>query len=817
MSNPETLIDQVVSIWMRLMNHGWRDLLLAHGLDLGPVRGRQLAKLLEKPLDAINRQIPGFEDFAADGVRGIEPGSPARSLFYHALASPQVHNRPSGKRLTRFPTLTELEIVENYVFASARVSLASLSSKVKAGKQLRVMVFAYEYRPASQTCHGRHADMTYARTGIARVGTAEAEYLGPVRGFLPQSASDPHAIRVLPARYAAYLAVPRTGNPREFIPMRFRERPSKAGDHVPRSDAVRTFWVPVHKLFSGGECLTDVDDLTVRFSSRHFNEKIYCVHASIDAPRTPREYPYQFSDGIAEFSTAPGHGPGLLMPVPHEHLVEPARTREGAWATYPVDEDRIVEDYSSYSPNEQDAANKQIRPAPQYVNAKIEVDADGHLRDLNNDPRYARLIERASLGEYRALHFVDFTGDGWVQVQCPQLEERAEIACGALAAYSLVTAPDFFPFCDQRELSAWSESSAIPRKIRDSIWGQQHPDALSDQRWAANLQLPVTEGENPFDPHDDSMTALVPLLGKHPAKGHAPPISEAQRHSHLPDDAAGIFDPGWDVSLDQLGDDADGIEHLASYGLGSPFPEDVRLCAALSTFWPGASPDITRVMEPVPDPGGLHTVCPLTDAEIGQRGDLPWDGVRGPKVVNWQGEEHAEFVDAHRIDYVQNALRNQFSMRLLAQIDSTEYQNRVLAMTIVHHTLSPRPEVWDRWIVLSFRPVVLLPRANADVQSESPLPKDLDEMKTAQDVVELTMQAPVYRFEIFARSGDRKEYITAPYDFRKRLLPIKDKRIFFVSPQEWLALWRKVDDTTWRAEPLNLRGKHGARRNSSKK
>src|SRR5258708_15902720 len=42
-------------------------------------------------------------DFAAGGVRGIEPGSPARSLLYHALASPNVLNGLDGQRLSYFP------------------------------------------------------------------------------------------------------------------------------------------------------------------------------------------------------------------------------------------------------------------------------------------------------------------------------------------------------------------------------------------------------------------------------------------------------------------------------------------------------------------------------------------------------------------------------------------------------------------------------------------------------------------------------------------------------------------------------------------
>ena len=42
-------------------------------------------------------------------------------------------------------------------------------------------------------------------------------------------------------------------------------------------------------------------------------------------------------------------------------------------------------------------------------------------------------------------------------------------------------------------------------------------------------------------------------------------------------------------SVNALGHDAQitfGPDHLAAYGLGSPFPEDSKLCAALSSFWP---------------------------------------------------------------------------------------------------------------------------------------------------------------------------------------------------------------------------------------
>jgi hypothetical protein len=94
-----TLIDDVQAV-CRLAPQGWADLLAQHGLD---ITASSLAEELARKLPGIRRDRPGFEDFAMEGRRGIEPGSPARSLLYHALASPNVatgagHGRPLGGR-----------------------------------------------------------------------------------------------------------------------------------------------------------------------------------------------------------------------------------------------------------------------------------------------------------------------------------------------------------------------------------------------------------------------------------------------------------------------------------------------------------------------------------------------------------------------------------------------------------------------------------------------------------------------------------------------------------------------------------------------
>ena len=119
---------------------------------------------------SVDRQFPGFEDFAVEGHQGITPRQPARSIFYHALASPNVLWKDSNKTqgLDRFPDLQEIEVVENYVFGMTPPSLSFLTS-LFSGREIGIVVFAYQYRTAIDVPHQRHADLVFSRTGIARV------------------------------------------------------------------------------------------------------------------------------------------------------------------------------------------------------------------------------------------------------------------------------------------------------------------------------------------------------------------------------------------------------------------------------------------------------------------------------------------------------------------------------------------------------------------------------------------------------------------------------------------------------------------------
>ena len=743
------LINDVKALCDRLAPLGWRDLMLRvtnQALDISQPTQAKLRSELTKKLGPINRGVAGFEDFSLSGAQAITAGSPAQSLLYHALASPGVVEGVDG-----FPTLREIETVENFVFGLVPPTLAALKQRagLSAQDKLAIVLFAYEYRTARDTCSRLQADLAFSRTGVSRVGTHDAKYEERNRGFLPEVAENPFAFRVCPARFGAFLAVSRHGSAKDFMPMR-----------VQSGDIARPFWVPIHKLFGGTECIAGLN-LTVGFSSFHYNDKIRRTRViTLGLKNVPTVAPFQFSEGIAEIVTTMGAPEGMLMPVVHPRLVEPAK-HNGQFVTY-----RVQAADSSFAALEPGAttilADMEVRPAPAYVHARTKVVA-GTLVDLNNDPARPDVLDTVSQGNYDALHYVDFTGDGWIDVSVPQLVGRAEMSAVTVPCYSLVAAPDFFPATGQRALI-----EAVP----DSLWGVP-PSPLCDTRLPANLQAPG----NRFNAKDKTISAIVPLFGPAPSAQTIPQSLEAIRHSCLPDECAGVFAPGWDVSTDRARVGAANVHHLAAYGLGSPFPEDSKLCAALSTFWPTVAPDASRGMSPNSGNSGLRaTVAPLTDAEIGQVGTIPWDGVKAPHIVSINGQDFLECEDFLHVDYVQQALDGRFSPRLTGRVTGTEYARRMFAMAIAYEIVGGNRNLQ---FVNSFRRVD---------------PGDV-ELQQAQTDAGAVLTDAVYRIELFRGGSDSQR--DHPSDFRKKILPIVDRRFFLVSPRPRIALQRRDGQARW--------------------
>ena len=739
------LIDDVKQICDRLADSGWQELMLKHGIDIKQQSAQSLADALAIEI-TIDKDIPGFADFVEDRARGIEPGNPAASLLYHAFASPGVQQVPEddspfgnsfgalSQPITAFPTLEELDTIENYIFAQAHRSLAevreyaaTLLGVSESSVELSVAVFAAEYRPAPETPHQRYADLCLSRTGVARVGTASAIYDGKLRGYVPFREGDSlNAIRVLPCRYATWLAARSTAKEDRFGPAR-----------VQQSDSNRDFWVPVHKLFEGSECLTG-ETLNITLESRHQNKKIERLHAHLETVGVPsgfsasdrQQSPFIKEHGLADWVGIFSGGGGLISPQSQPFVERASFNNEHL--TFVAPEMGTEHFGSAFAPTlSLNSPPPPVRPWPEYAHVRFDV-RDGNAVYIGAT---ADTMQDTTAGGYRALNISDSTGDGWVRASIPQLATLPSVA-----AYSIIAAPDFFPGVDQREVYEWWQTRQFPEVkstlpawwqaiIDDGDWDfwRAAPLPLSDERHAPNIQLSAAG----FSEQDDTVTAIVTPLQRIDLRKSKPVAPTTQRHAVLADAAAGIFAPGWDTSTDRIpGSNTE--NHLSAYGLGSPFPEDAKLCAALSTFWPAVAPDTARTFYQVPFAAG--TVCPLTDEENGAAvGSVSWDGLRGPRVLSEDGRRtHIGYPDYEHADYTLNAFEGRFSIAQTQKIDFHEYTHRIVATLRMYRALKTIGDK-NSLHILSFR----------QVESTNAL------LRQAQTDTVTALTGPIYRFDVF--------------------------------------------------------------------
>ena len=776
------LIDDVKAICARLANAGWRELLLKHGLDIRQSSSANLKAALEQQL-TIDRSVPGFEDFVSDTAQGIEPGNVAESLLYHAFASPHVQRSPSTEaglgamstELAEFPTLQELDTVENYIFASADRSLEEIGEFAKDLLQapneveLVIAVFALEYRPSQGTPHQRHADLCLSRTGVSRVGNTSPFFDEKLRGFMPFVDSDvENAIRVLPCRYSAWLAVKSKVKADRFGPA----RPDS------RQDQDSSYWVPIHKLFSGVECIRGLD-LTVDLQAAHENRKIERIHRHMELKGVPSGFtaaqrelePFVKRHGLANWDET-YQGGKLLSPIP-QPLAERA-SFEGEDLSF--ESPPMSNQFSdAFSPTfSLDVPAVPVRPWPEYAHVRFAVE-NGNVNYYGDQDNAEQI---ATAGGFRALNISDSTADGFIKATVDGIG-----ALEAVPAYSLVAAPDFFPGVSQREVFDWWQETQLPAAqpslpnwlreiIADGDWNfwRRPPVPLSDTEFGPNVNL----ANSGFQDDDITVTAVLTPLQEIDLTKPEPEMAVTLRHASLPDSAAGIFAPGWDVSGDRV--DGSPNIHLSAYGLGSPFPEDAKLCAALSTFWPAAAPDTTRTYFDVDFDVG--TVCPLTDEENGAApASVAWDGVQGPVVLSENSQlTRVRFQNYPLADYTLNALEGKFSIAETRKITLNEYTNRILATLRMYRTLS---EIGNKQTlhILSFN----------KVESTNSL------LLEAENALGFQLSGPVFRFDVFA-NADTSEINSGEIRFED----FEVTRIFtlLIGQNEQLAVMARQGDGT---------------------
>jgi hypothetical protein len=230
----------------------------------------------------------------------------------------------------------------------------------------------------------------------------------------------------------------------------------------------------------------------------------------------------------------------------------------------------------------------------------------------------------------------------------------------------------------------------------------------------------------------------------------------------LPDTSPGLFDPGWDTSQGiDFSDPASPLQKfLAGYGLGAPFVEDAKLCAAYGAYWPGVSPDATRTFEPGKLLSGIlypwPTIAPLTDEEIGiaPTADgryLPWDGVRGPTVRTVNGRRVAAYPNAMRVDY--SDIPGTMTAALTSRIDLDEYTARVMAMSHVYWSLGIHdPEIERQHPRDHEAAMIQIMRAKSAwaVRSFHPVAAGDAGLAAAERAARVRLAGPRrYRFEVF--------------------------------------------------------------------
>ena len=785
------MIDDARVTLQRLSDSGWRPILDRLGIDPAGADLRQ-ALLRPVPDQSAIRQVPGFEEAARDAVRSVAPGDPARSLLYHALASPAVRFAPDGRALGAFPTPAELDLFENLVFGIEAPALEDILASFP-GASIAIAVFGREYRQRRGTVHGAHADMVYSRTGVTRVGTLAAHWDGASRSFLPRIGDDDlHAIRVMPCRYAVYLAVQRLGDPNDFGPYK-ADRTFRAAQRfgttpqTDRLDSAHEFWVPVHKLFSGPECLRG-RDLSVAFEASHVNEKLRRIHAkNMGVPRSQMapgqtfdsgfgepeisRPPFTVTTGLADFSGAAEDGPGVLAAFVRPRLIEPADLdsepigtrvprRRSLSASFTIPGDRV-----------QSLPGFRAHRAPEWMHVRTHLRANGTEQDLNLSQNVVEVVESGRVGNsdpYVARHYSDFTGDGWLAASVTGVPIPLT---RLVPAYSLIAAPDFYPFVSQSELIDWA-LDVLPSNFGRRIW-EVPPLTLCDQRDAPNLAL--RRFGAPFVAEDKTVTAIVGQAGSVTGVQSGSTV-QFQRTSYLSDNAAGIYAPGWDTSIDF--DPVGQAKHLAAHGLGSPFPEDAKLCAALSAFWPAVAPDTSRSYE-------RAIVSPMTDREIGLEDAPPWDGVPGLRLVQVNGQPHVEVDDFAHVDYVRTALEGRFTMAETMKVSQSEYQARIIATQRMFDALTDEGLSEDNPLhrMLSF------------IQAGQ-----VDPDRVAAEAAHFALIDPAYKFVMVETSGSRP--LERHEDDPARWLRRSRINLFYtIFVDDGGKILFRIDDGPWQTPP----------------
>lgn len=694
--------------WLR--SNGWTDH-LKHSLGVNlELSGEELKKELIKELDSNKlaalrqHESSGYDDFS--GERLIQPGFPAYSLLFHTIASPRV--RPEGVR--EYLSLEQVDLLENYIYALSDWEQIKSIYKVGSNNDLVLAVFAYEYRTAFKTPHHAYADMVYSRTGIARIGNEPLHYdkLNRCHTAKPGDESRVKNVAVMPARYGLYIARKVKNNSISLVKSDAHKGNDSKDD---RYDAGKFFLQPIRKIFND-DMLTG--NAGIQFTEMHKSEKLQKLSLTKGITMKALKPKPRFSkDLVVQDEKIRNAGSSFLVISKHNDLIRPAR-EDGqilffkvpkfvekpypnryftAFCTQEVEDVELLEGSLHRIYNKYQAPRNQ----PLFVNITNKVTQDTTYAALpkTKDKAFENEMKK---GNYYAPLFEDSICDGSVNVDISslKLDKLNGIAKKCLPAFSIVTAPDFFPQVDPLDFEMYDISPGTSRK--ESHFYEGGVASLATARIKPNPKMIDTKADSTADTYlavlsgplkeKSGISMQRQAVYKNPASERGYEIS-----GFLPDIASSVFAPGWDVTYCGLVNDI----YIGTEGLGSPFIEDMKFCAALNGMWPATSPDAARTYQGSNEPEYRNpTAVPLLDHEIGISGDGPagktheswgWDGEQGPYLEKVAAKWKINFTDLGRADAVNNALDGKLDMSQLRKLKSTELINRMECLKLCIHTL----------------------------------------------------------------------------------------------------------------------------------
>ena len=738
----------LTSLIQWLTANGWTSYLRdALGVNLG-LTGDALRTELTKELDKTKLAkltsdgASGFDDFA--GTNLVKPGFPAFSLLYHALASPRV--RPSG--ITSYPDLVHIDALENYIYAVAGFDDLKNMYGVKSNDDLLLAVFAYEYRPAFKTPHHDHADMVFSRTGIGRVGMEDMNYDKLNRCFTnkPKDGIPAEKIAVVPARYGLFIAKKVKSTDVDLMTTGIYKPGDKFDDET---DAQRTFLQPIRKVFHHDTLFGEAE---LTFHETHKSEKLAKLveHTDLKFYKDIKPTVRHSADLLIMDAKARNVNSSYLViskpePLirlakengkPMYFLVPPSVKAPGGGGYYrnryfTSFNTQDVQDVELLVPTEngfQKIPNQYNEPRtqPLFLNVTHELDstnATGYKQVMHNEAFEDRVYD----GLYQAPLFEDSICEGSVTAKISTAKATAlnGMFKDVLPGYSVVTAPDFFPQVDNYDLMAYDVAPGLLQN--DSNFYEGGLASLATCRMIPN--------PNYIPAHDKSDNQTYTAVLSHKPK---PGMTTGDKFNNpklpkgyfvsgfLPDVASSVYAPGWDITYSAAKPGSTDV-YLSTEGLGSPFVEDMKLCAAANGMWPASSPDSARTYQGALDPWSRNpTAIPLLDTELGIHRNSPagqmmgketfgWDGVQGPFLENLNGKWKINFADLGRADVVQNALDGNVDMSKLRELTSTELISRMacLKKTIASlpkvnfkgYTKAPQMVAFTRWWMISAEPV----------------------------------------------------------------------------------------------------------------